>query len=77
MAPRSVPQEDALRLLARTTSSVADPYRNDAGSDTEASTGRPGFRPRVGNYRLVYEVDDGKAVILVISARHRREIYER
>ncbi|MEV0045914.1 type II toxin-antitoxin system RelE/ParE family toxin [Nocardia rhamnosiphila] len=31
----------------------------------------------VGNYRLVYEVDDGKLVILVISAGHRREIYER
>ncbi|MGW6331865.1 type II toxin-antitoxin system RelE family toxin [Nocardia rhamnosiphila] len=31
----------------------------------------------MGNYRVVDEVDEGKPVILVISAGHRREIFER
>ncbi|WP_245664632.1 type II toxin-antitoxin system RelE family toxin [Nocardia grenadensis] len=73
---RSIPREDALRLLVALTSLGDDPYRRD-DVDVKALTGRPGFRLRVGNYRLVYEVDDGKLVILVISACHRREIYER
>ncbi|WP_416383033.1 type II toxin-antitoxin system RelE family toxin [Nocardia flavorosea] len=37
----------------------------------------PACRLRVGNYRLVYEVDDGKVIILVVSAGHRRDIYDR
>ncbi|WP_433492032.1 type II toxin-antitoxin system RelE family toxin [Nocardia grenadensis] len=73
---RSIPREDALRLLVALTSLGDDPYRRD-DVDVKALTGRPGFRLRVGNYRLVYEVDEGKLVILVISARHRREVYER
>jgi mRNA interferase RelE/StbE len=52
-----------------------DPYRRD-GVDVKALTGRPGFRLRVGSYRLVYEVNDGKLIILVVTAGHRREIYD-
>ncbi|MFQ6230356.1 type II toxin-antitoxin system RelE family toxin [Nocardia sp. NPDC002869] len=75
-ALRSIPREDALRLLVALTLLGDDPYRRD-GVDVKALTGRPGFHLRVGNYRLVYEVDEGKLVILVISAGHRRKIYER
>lgn len=32
-------------------------------------------RIRVGNYRVVYEVQDEKLVILVIRIGHRREAY--
>ena len=32
-------------------------------------------RIRVGNYRVVYEVQDEKLVILVIRIGHRREVY--
>lgn len=66
--------EDAIRLTL--TLLGDDPYRRD-GVDVKALTGRSGFRLRVGNYRLVYEVDDGKLVFLVITAGHHRDIYER
>ena len=33
------------------------------------------MRIRVGNYRVVYDVDDGEIVILVLAIGHRREIY--
>ncbi len=32
-------------------------------------------RIRVGNYRVVYEVQDQKLVILVVRIGHRREVY--
>ena len=32
-------------------------------------------RIRVGNYRVVYEVQDQQLVVLVIRIGHRREIY--
>ncbi len=32
-------------------------------------------RIRVGNYRVVYEVNDQKLVVLVVRMGHRREVY--
>ena len=33
-------------------------------------------RVRVGDYRIVYEVQDAKLVILVIRIAHRKEVYK-
>lgn len=33
------------------------------------------WRYRVGDYRLLAKIDDGKITILVLSAGHRRDIY--
>jgi len=33
------------------------------------------FRLRVGNYRVLYEVDDDQKVVLVWRIAHRREVY--
>jgi mRNA interferase RelE/StbE len=35
------------------------------------------YRIRVGDYRLVYEVQNNKLIILVIKIGHRREVYRR
>lgn len=37
--------------------------------------GRQGYRIRVGDYRVVYEIEDDKLLVLVIEIGHRREIY--
>lgn len=33
------------------------------------------MRIRVGDYRIVYDVNDGEVVVLVLAVGHRREIY--
>lgn len=33
------------------------------------------WRVRTGDYRIVYEIDDGVLVVLVLAVGHRREIY--
>jgi len=38
-------------------------------------TGRDGWRIRVGNYRVVYEIDDGGRMVTVLHIGHRRDIY--
>lgn len=35
------------------------------------------YRLRVGDYRIIYCVNENELVILVIKVGHRREIYER
>jgi mRNA interferase RelE/StbE len=34
------------------------------------------YRVRVGNYRIIYRVDDGKVTVLVLLIGHRREVYD-
>jgi len=35
------------------------------------------YRVRVGDYRIVYHVDDKKRKVVVTRIRHRREVYRR
>ena len=34
------------------------------------------YRIRVGDYRIVYRIDDGKVTVLVLVIGHRREVYD-
>ncbi|MEK6932868.1 MAG: type II toxin-antitoxin system RelE/ParE family toxin [Nanoarchaeota archaeon] len=36
----------------------------------------PGYRLRVGDYRVILDIDKNKLLILVIKIGHRRNIYE-
>lgn len=35
----------------------------------------PFYRLRVGDYRVIYEIKDQQAIVLVIKIRHRKSIY--
>ena len=35
------------------------------------------WRVRTGDYRIVYEIDDGVLQVLVLTLGHRREVYAR
>ena len=38
-------------------------------------SGRPAWRIRVGDYRVIYEIRNEQLLIMVISIGHRREVY--
>lgn len=38
-------------------------------------TGRPAWRLRVGDYRVIYEVRDEEREIVVMHIGHRRDVY--
>ena len=38
--------------------------------------GRDGYRIRIGDYRIIYEVFDSQVLVLVIRIGHRKEIYK-
>lgn len=38
--------------------------------------GRDAWRTRIGDYRVIYEINDGKLLVTVIAIGHRREVYE-
>jgi mRNA interferase RelE/StbE len=38
-------------------------------------SGRPAWRIRVGNYRIIYEIKNAELVVLVVDIGHRKDIY--
>ena len=37
--------------------------------------GRAGYRVRVGDYRIVYLIEDAAQIVRVLSIAHRRDVY--
>jgi mRNA interferase RelE/StbE len=34
------------------------------------------YRIRIGDYRVIYEIQDGRLVVLLLNVGHRKDIYE-
>ena len=49
---------------------------NPRPSNSKKLTGRPAWRIRIGNYRIIYEIEDDKLIIIVINIGHRKDIYK-
>ena len=43
----------------------------------KALRGRPGLRVRIGDYRIIYSVDDDVLIVAVITLVRRRDVYDR
>lgn len=41
-----------------------------------ALQGRPGLRVRVGDYRIIYTVNDDVLLVVVVRLGHRRDVYD-
>jgi mRNA interferase RelE/StbE len=38
--------------------------------------GDPGYKFRVGNYKIIMDIDKGNLIILVIKMAHRKKVYK-
>ena len=64
-----------LRDYRRVKSSIAALSDNPRPPGCLKLTGRPGWRIRVGDYRIIYEVDDPNRTVTVVDVGNRKEIY--
>jgi mRNA interferase RelE/StbE len=71
---RKLPRPARERILDAAEALAGDPRPHGArkivGEDIA-------WRVRVGDYRLIYEVEDARLVVTVVRAGHRREVYDR
>ena len=51
-----------------------DPYA--VNNNVASLNGRDGYRLRVGNYRVIYSIDDGELVVQVLKVKPRGEVYK-
>jgi mRNA interferase RelE/StbE len=77
--PRAQKQLDALD--ARTAARIAGALRRVATNPYAAPNVKTlkggGFRLRVGDWRVLYDLRDDLLVVLVARVAHRREVYRR
>ena len=71
---RKVPRDMALRILpAKLTELESDP----TGFTTTALVSQPDRRRlRVGDYRVIYTIDNGEVVVWVVHVGHRSTVYD-
>jgi mRNA interferase RelE/StbE len=66
------------KLYSRLRAALDDLEQNARPSGCVKLAGEPDlYRIRISDYRIVYQVDDAKLSVLVLSIAHRREIYRR
>jgi len=71
---KSIPKRDRIRIRDKIDSlSEKLPDR----TITKMKGDNPFHRVRVGNYRIIYEIQDQILVILVLKIGHRKDIYRK
>ncbi|MFH0794312.1 MAG: type II toxin-antitoxin system RelE/ParE family toxin [bacterium] len=68
---RRLPVSDAERLIE----SIECLANNPRPPGARKLVNQPGWRIRIGSYRVLYEINDSNKVVTVYRAGHRREVY--
>ena len=68
---RKIPSNDAGRILKAIDGLAADPRP----PQSKKLTGAELYRIRVGVYRVLYELHEGRLVVVVVKVAHRKEVY--
>jgi len=66
---RSLPKEEAARIAAK----VGELQQGLTGDIKRLTNFTPEYRPRIGNYRVLFEVEEG--TVVVYRVMHRRHVY--
>jgi mRNA interferase RelE/StbE len=64
-------------LLSRAVARIQSLSGNPWPRGVKKLEGGSGYRIRVGDYRILYDVDSARRVITVFAVGHRRDIYRR
>ncbi|MGB9498320.1 MAG: type II toxin-antitoxin system RelE family toxin [Dissulfuribacterales bacterium] len=69
---KNIPKADRKRIVNKIDSLT----KNLPNPDTTKMKGNnPFHKVRIGNYRIVYEIQDEVIVILIVKIGHRKDIY--
>ena len=70
---RNIPKKDVTRILSAIDELSADPR----ALDSKKLKGEELWRIRIGNYWVLYEIDDGVLLVSVVKVGHRKNVYRK
>ncbi|HVM80803.1 MAG TPA: type II toxin-antitoxin system RelE/ParE family toxin [Stellaceae bacterium] len=70
---RRMPGNVARLILSRVEHLAQDPMAKN--NNVKALEGREGYRLRVGDYRVLYDLDHDRRILTVTEVGHRKDIY--
>ncbi|SOY41254.1 type II toxin-antitoxin system RelE family toxin [Cupriavidus taiwanensis] len=73
-ALKAMPRNVAATIRAKLDMLASNPYAPNPNASRLA--GRPGYRLRVGDWRVLYQIEDGRLVILVVAVCPRGSAYQ-
>ncbi|MCG3203033.1 MAG: hypothetical protein NFCOHLIN_02950 [Gammaproteobacteria bacterium] len=62
-------------IFPRVRDAIRDLAQDPRPPGCRKLTGRSGWRIRVGDYRVLYEIDDTRSKVTVLHIGHRRDVY--
>jgi mRNA interferase RelE/StbE len=68
---RAFPKQEVKRIMQRIRALADDP--RPAGCEKLSDQER--YRVRQGAYRIIYEIEDARLIVLVVKVGHRRDVY--
>ncbi len=73
-ALRRMPNNIARVIRQKINEIAVDPYASH--NNVTKLAGRPGYRLRVGDWRVIYELQNEQLIMLVVKIGPRGEVYE-
>ena len=67
-----LPPADRRRVTLAIDRLADDPHQSP---NVKALSGGEGYRPQVGDYRVLYTLEEERVVVAVVRIAHRREVY--
>lgn len=68
---KKLPKEITLRI----SKAIDKLSLNPRAGNVRPMIGSTSWRLKAGDYRVIYDINDNKLVILVIRIRHRKDVY--
>ncbi len=68
-----MPRNWSQRIRQKLVQIADDPYAQH--SNVTKLQGRPGYRIRVGDWRVIYQIEDGELIVLVLKIATRGGVY--
>ena len=69
---KDLPKKEQKRIAAAIDQLADDPRPRGA----KKLKGSEYWRTRVGNYRVIYEINDGKLIVTIIRIGDRKDVYD-
>ena len=73
-ALKAMPRNMSLQIRGKIELLAADPFA--ANNNVRKLVGREAYRLRVGDWRVIYEIDGGRLVIHILAVAPRGGVYQ-